>query len=190
MAFDVNARRVGQLAALWGIAGFFWLLGYAVYRLTPVALQALSSNLAWYHWLVFTVNLGFMAYFEGYRGFQQGYSPRLIARVRYLQQHPTPRRVLLAPLFCMGYFDAPRRRMFSLWILTVVIAALVILFRLLPQPWRGILDAGVVVGLSWGIIVTLLLCIRSLRHSHFPHLPEVPVNGGKNSVIVNENDSC
>jgi hypothetical protein len=161
-----------------------------VYRLAPVALQALDSDLFWYHWLVFSVNLGLMAFYEGYRGFQQNFSPRLVARARYLRHHPTPLRILLAPMFCMAYFDAPKPRIVRVWILTVVIAVLIIIFRLLPQPWRGILDAGVVVGLSWGIVATLFLCIQSLRNSHFPHLSEVPIEEGGRSVIANDNDSC
>lgn len=186
----MNARRPGQLAALWGIGGFFLLLGYAVYRLAPVALQALSSDLAWYHWLVFIVNLGLMAYFEGYRGFQRGYSPRLVARACYLLQHPTPLKTLLAPLFCMGYFAAPHRRMISVWILTVVIITLVIIFRLLPQPWRGILDAGVVVGLSWGIVATLFFCKQALVDDHFPYPAEIPHVVDRHCFVENENDSC
>lgn len=170
---ELKNNRIGKLAAYWGITGFFLLLGFAVYRLTPVALQALNSELNWLHWLVFIANLLFMAYFEGYRGFQQAYSPRLAARARYLSQHSTPLRILLAPLFCMGYFDAPKRRLIATWILTAMIITLIILFRQLPQPWRGIMDAGVVVGLSWGIVVTLLFCQQALHNDYFPHSPEV-----------------
>jgi len=170
---DLQDNYLGKLAALWGLTGFFVLLVYSVYRLTPVAVQALSTELNWYHWLVFALNLGFMAYAEGYRGFQQNFSPRLVARALYLRQRPTPLRALLAPLFCMGYFDAPRRRMLSIWLLTAMIIILVSVIRLLPQPWRGILDAGVVVGLSWGIAATLWFCQQALRTRPFPHPHEV-----------------
>ena len=63
---------------------FLLLLGSAVYRLTPIALDALSSPLEWRHWTVLAAVLFFMAYAEGYRAFQLGFSPRVAARARYL----------------------------------------------------------------------------------------------------------
>ena len=35
------------------------------------------------------------------------------------------------------------------------IVGLIVLIRKLDQPWRGIVDAGVVVGLGWGLVATL-----------------------------------
>jgi hypothetical protein len=52
----------------------------------------------------------------------------------------------------MGLFGARRRTTVAVWSVTVGIVVLVVLVRLLPQPWRGIVDAGVVVGLGWGLI--------------------------------------
>jgi hypothetical protein len=93
-----------------------------------------------------------MAYFEGYRGFQRGFSPRVVVRALHLALHPRPLHVLLAPLFCMGLIHASRRRLLSSWILLVSIVAIVLLVRVLPQPYRGLVDAGVVVGLAWGLV--------------------------------------
>ena len=55
----------------------------------------------------------------------------------------------------MGFFHATTRRMVTTYALTGAIVAFVALARLLEQPWRGILDAGVVVGLAWGILSLL-----------------------------------
>lgn len=165
---------MGLLSAFWGVSGFLLLLVYAVYRLALVALQALSGALTWYHWVVLLGNIAFMAYYEGYKGFQRGYSPRLVARASYLIEQWTPLRLLLAPLFCMGFFHAPKRRIVSAVVLTIVIIVLVSIFRQLPQPWRGVLDAGVVVGLAWGIVATLALVARALIARDPGVDPEVP----------------
>ena len=50
----------------------------------------------------------------------------------------------------MGYFYATKKRQITSLGLTGLIVCFVILVRLLPQPWRGILDAGVVTGLTIG----------------------------------------
>ena len=44
----------------------------------------------------------------------------------------------------------------------VIIAILVALLRLTPQPWRGIIDGGVVVALAWGSLVMLVLGVKAL----------------------------
>ncbi|MEE4298296.1 MAG: hypothetical protein V2J24_02540 [Pseudomonadales bacterium] len=153
----------GTAALIWGVGGFSALLLFAVWRLAPLALA--STDYAWnlLHWGAFAVNLVIMGWFEGYRGFQQSYSPRLAARAHHLRQHATLRQALLAPLVCMGFLDAPRRRLVGAWALTCAIVVVVLLYRLLPQPWRGILDAGVVVGLLWGTLASLYLVRSALR---------------------------
>ncbi len=163
-----------RIAAIWGIGGFILLLMYAVIRLFPKSIEAFDFSFAWYHWLAFALNIGFMAYSEGYKGFQASYSPRVAARAKYLCAHAKPYQLLLAPLFCMGFFDAPKRRRISAILLTIMIVILVIIFQRLPQPWRGILDAGVVVGLSWGIIATMIYVIKAFVDHQFNHDPEVP----------------
>jgi hypothetical protein len=165
---------MGMLGSLWGLAGVTLLLGSAVYRLTPLAVEALTYDMLWYHWAFLAIVLVFMAYAEGYRAFQQGFSPRVAARARYLRTHRNMLHSLLAPLFCMGYFHAPKRRRVTSISVTAGIIALVILVRLLPQPWRGIVDAGVVVGLAWGLISLLLFAVQAFRVQEFPYPPEVP----------------
>ncbi len=164
----------GMVRALWGLAGVLLLLGSAVYRLTPLAVQAWSYDLRWYHCMFFALVLLFMAYAEGYRAFQQGFSPRVAARARYLRTHRNALHALLAPLFCMGYFHAPKRRRVTSLSVTAGIIVLIILVRLLPQPWRGMVDAGVVVGLAWGMISLLLFGLQALSGERFDYSPEVP----------------
>lgn len=104
-----------------------------------------------------------MAWYEGYRGFQLQFSPRFAARAAALYKRATPGQALLAPFILMCFLQAPRRRLIVAYLLAVGVAVLVALYRTLPQPWRGILDAGVVVGLAWGIIATLWVTFYALR---------------------------
>ena len=157
-----NVRQSDQLSitlralgCFWGVAGFIALIIYAIVRLGLVSLEALQLQLTALQWSLLIFNMLFMAYSEGYKGFQRGYAPRLAARAKYLLRNGSKQQLLLAPLFCMSFFDAPRKRMVTSYALLVMIICLVSLFRLLPQPWRGILDAGVVIGLSWGLLSTL-----------------------------------
>ena len=170
-----KSSLLGRIGAYWGIAGVSLLLSFAVYRLTINAIAAFDHAFQWYHWLVFFANILFMAHSEGYKGFQQNFSPRAAARARYLKYHPKPFHILAAPLFCMGYFFATRLRLVIAYSLTVAIIILVIIFQQLSQPWRGILDSGVVVGLAWGVASLLWFAVKALGPGEYDRSAEVPV---------------
>jgi hypothetical protein len=166
---------MGFVAALWGVMGICVIFGGAIYRLADIGMDAFSYPLSWYHWCVLVVWVLFMAHAEGYRGFQKGFSPRVAARVAYLKANPTPLWLVLAPLFCMGFFYIERRRQVVTYCLTLAIIVLVIIIPYLAQPWRGIVDLGVVVGLAWGIVSLLIFTMQALTDKSFSHSPEIPV---------------
>jgi hypothetical protein len=76
------------------------LLGSAVYRLIPLAIAAFSTHFPCFHWLAWGASILFMAYSEGYKGFQLHFSPRMVARALYLSDHPN------ALLSCSHRFSA------------------------------------------------------------------------------------
>ena len=154
LALTLASPAWRRLAPWWAIAGFSLLLLLAMYRLTRIALDGLEGPLQPVHWAVLVLFCLFMAYSEGYRGFQRRFSPRFAGRTVALREAATALQVLLAPFYAMSLFSAPRRQLVTAWLLTALIVALVITFRFIPQPWRGLLDAGVVVGLGWGLVVT------------------------------------
>ena len=168
------SSAVGAVAALWGISGVVLLLGNAVYRLAPRALEATRADLSTFEWVAFAAIVGFLAYTEGYKAFQLAFSPRVVARATYLARHPVWWHVVLAPAFCMGYFHARRKRMLVTWILTAGIIALIVLVRRLPMPWRGFIDAGVVIALSWGMLAILYFAFRALMGVPPPVPPDLP----------------
>ena len=124
----------------------------------------MAYEFSWIHWTVLGVNTVFMAYSEGYRGFHMSFAPRVVARARELSKSPRLLAVLLAPFFCAGYFGMEWKRQRIVYGLTVGIILLVILVRELPQPWRGIVDAGVVVGLSLGILSVMIHSVDAIIH--------------------------
>lgn len=167
-----SAARV--LGVVWGIGGLAAVLVYAAFRLGSYALVAVSMGLSPVEWLVLAGNAIFMAWAEGYRGFQQRFSPRVAARALDLYSRPTPARLWLAPLFCTGYFGATARLRRTVWIGTGLIVLAVLVFNRLPQPWRGILDAGVMVGLIWGTVSLLLAAWNTFRRYRALVPSEVP----------------
>lgn len=159
----------------WGVGGVLLLLIVAIHRLAPMALALGNSSLSQFHWLVLIFTVVTMAYAEGYKGFHLGFAPRVISRANYLRNNPRVDHVLLAPLFCMGYIYATRKRKLLSIGLTIMIICFILVARLLPQPWRGILDAGVIVGLAIGIASIMYFLVISSKNPDLIHVSaEVP----------------
>ena len=170
------------LGFTWGIGGVLCLLLFAIYRLTPIAFELESSVLNGLQWFALLACVFAMAYAEGYRGFHKAFAPRVVVRANYLKQHPRILHVILAPLFCMGFIHAtPRRRLVSISVSTMVIC-LILIVRLLPQPWRGIVDAGVVVGLFLGICsIVFFLLQLAMRPELLTQAAEVPATNSNSA---------
>lgn len=175
MVTDLQAPRFINIAAtVWGLLGVLLLLGFAVFRLSGEFYLALQVEWNVYQWFALVINLLFMAYSEGYKGFQLSYAPRVAARARTLLTSNNRWQLILAPLFCMGYFHTTKRRLISSYVLTTLIICAVLVFRLIPQPWRGVLDAGVALGLCWGVVSLVIFAGRALFSDSFAYSPELP----------------
>lgn len=164
----IQDSQLRLLGFYWGIFGVIAFLLFAVLRLGPRILDLSDYTLSPLHWLLMVGFVLWMAWAEGYKGFHQAFSPRVIARARYLRTGSHPVLSLLAPLFCMGYIHSTRKRKIVSMVLTSVIIGLVMLLRITPQPWRGIIDAGVVTGLTIGIasLVYFWFQVESGRWNH------------------------
>jgi len=167
-------KIIPLMASLWGVIGITASLGKAIIGMTPKAITGLTMELTLIQWAFLIGYTFFMLYFEGYKGFQKKYSPRTAARVKYLYDHPNLLRGILAPLFCMGYFHANRKTKLKAYILTFGIILLVKLVSYCPQPWLGIVDLGVMLGLSWGLIAFLIFSYQALFGKNFDHSPQTP----------------
>lgn len=163
------------IGVLWGVAGVSSILLRAIVGLAPHAQKSIEAGLTNFQWLALIAFALFMMVAEGYRGFQKKFSPRTAARVRYLRDNPKPLHIILAPFFCMGYFHANRKTRLTAIILTLGVLVLVLLVSsFCVEPWRGIIDFGVVLGLSWGLISFWIFTAKALLNKEFPHSPETP----------------
>ena len=175
--------------ATWGLIGVLVILGRALAQLTTVAVEPIrAGQLDGWHWVVLATWVLVNAYAEGYRGFHLRFSPRTVDRAIYLGRHPTLLRVLLAPLFCMGLFAATRRTLIVSWGLVAAIVVLVVGVRQLAQPWRGIIDAGVVVGLGLGVLSLVGLFVLAIVQRREPVLHEVPSARAEYSCSAPDSD--
>ena len=166
---------LGIAGSVWGLIGISALLISAIARLMPLSLDLVNFHLTSLQWAVLAIWLFFMGHFEGYRGFQLQFSPRVAARCLHLKNNPKALHLLLAPFFCMGFFYATKRRIITTWSITLTIVVMVILARHLPQPWRGILDAGVCLGLIWGWLSVIYIAIKTLSRGQTNYSPELPL---------------
>jgi len=165
----------GVLIVFWGVLGNIYLIGNAIWRLTPLAIEPIEKNmLSTWHWIVYITWCIMNAYMEGYKGFQKSFSPQLVERALYLGRNPTLGRVIFAPLFCMGLFHATKRRLIVSWCVLLGVISLIILIRMLSQPWRGIIDAGVVIGLGLGLLSILYCLFRGLTGNPIPVRNSIP----------------
>ena len=167
-------RGLGWLVVAWGIGGVVALLARAVVRLTPMAWIPIADDLLGpLHVFLYVVWVIWMGWVEGVRGFHQRFSPRVVVRGLYLKDSTRPLEWILAPAFCMGLFGATRRRLIASWAIMIGVIVLVILVGQLGQPWRGIVDGGVVVGLSIGTASIVWYLVQALR-GHPPDIsPDV-----------------
>lgn len=168
---------LGVVAACWATIGLCALLLYAIVRLSMVVADGAADPWDWRHWAVAAANAAFMAWSEGYRGFQLRFSPRSAARVKWLLYHASGVSAVLAPLFAMGYFNVTRRRMVGVYGLTAFVAGAIIVVHTLPQPWRAVLDIGVIIGLTWGMASFLWSLKRTFATAGFPVSPELADTG-------------
>jgi hypothetical protein len=168
---------VQKLVAAWGVTWVSFLLGRAIWRLGPLALEPWTEGLMtggqkaiYIGWLVAN------AYLEGYRGFQLRFSPRVVSRAVYLGEHPKPLWFILALPFCMSLFHSTRRQMTVSWGFIGGLVLVIWWVRSLPQPWRGIIDGGVVLGLLWGLGVIWALFLRYLLGHEIPPPSDLPAD--------------
>ena len=154
---------VFYLTFCWGLGGVLALFARAIVRLAPYAWQPIADGaLTPLHIALYVAWVLFNAYSEGYRAFQKAFCPRVVGRAYHLAQNPRSLHALLAPAYCLSLFHANRRGMSVAWVMLAVIALLIALLRITPQPWRGIIDGGVVVALVWGMLALIAMGLKAL----------------------------
>jgi len=74
----------------------------------------------------------------------------------------------------MSLFYATRKRLIVSWSLIIGITLIVVLVRQLPQPWRGIVDIGVVTGLGYGAAHLVAAFFKALISREQPSTDSLP----------------
>lgn len=165
---------MGRIGYYWGISGVLLILLFAILRLSARVIEMLSYSLSLWQWLCLILFALYMAYAEGYKGFHRNFAPRVIARARFFLNQDNLKSfayILIAPLLCMGYIHATKKRKLVSILLTSMIIVLVLLVSRLPQPWRGIIDVGVVLGLLLGVCSIAYFWVQSLKQEWVSPVP-------------------
>ena len=76
---------LGRIGFMWGSLGVVGLLMASAVRLSNIALEFFLYPVNIWHWFALIIWVAFMAYTEGYKGFQQAFSPRVAARLIWLK---------------------------------------------------------------------------------------------------------
>jgi hypothetical protein len=149
----------------WGAGAVVLSLLDAIARLTRHAIEGVAHGMLSGPQLAFTLVWTVVTvYGEGYRAFGSVLAPRMAARLLHLSERGTGLQRALAPLHALSLFDTPPRRLLSAWVMLVGIVTIVLIVRKLPQPWRGSVDAGVVIALTWGTVAIVRECARVVRN--------------------------
>jgi hypothetical protein len=166
---DVTANLRQAEARSWAPSTFgLGLVGLtlveAVYRLGTRALLSIGEGLSAAQWALLLLSIVAFAYGEGYRALHRRFVPHLLERASELAHAPqSPRTWLLAPGFLLCLVQAERTEQQRAWLSLVLIAGAVLVVRRLPEPYRGIVDAGVAVALSIGLGSLLLGYVAVVR---------------------------
>jgi hypothetical protein len=172
-------KKINLIGATWGILGVSIILISAITRVIPHVTDAFRIGLSPFQWAVLIIWCVFMFITEGYRGFQKLFSPRVAARSWHLVNYGKPIDLILAPIYCMGYFHATKKRIITSWTLTAGIALIIVVVTFLSQPWRGIIDSGVVLGLVYGLVWVLIFTYITFKKHIYVVDPESHLNNFK-----------
>lgn len=180
-ASSMFGKIINILASLWGAGGVIMILRKSIVRILPIAMEPFGSSAPF---PLSTFQLGsyiamcvWFAYVEGYKGFQLKFSPLVVSRAFTLKpMYGTPiHHILGAPFYSMGLFHATKKRKIVSWSVTLGVAVIVAAVKRLPYPWRNIIDAGVIVGLTWGSLSIAIewvkVVLKKKKNTIDPALP-------------------
>jgi hypothetical protein len=152
---------LNTMASLWGAGGVVYILAKSIRRILPIALEPFGDEsvpLTPFQLAAYVSMCLWFAYVEGYKGFQLKFSPLVVARAQTLKPfNGSPiHHILFAPFYSMGLFHATKKRKIVSWSVSIGVGIIVAAVKRLPYPWRNIVDAGVIVGLSWGSLSIMI----------------------------------
>lgn len=158
---DVTARSLGdRLTAGWALLGVTFLFGSAVYRLGTRGMITFLGGLDAFHLAALAALVVVFVYAEGVRAIQNRYAPYLLGRVSDVSREPWIVYRLLAPLYAMSLVGAAPANMARAWAGVSAVVVAILVLRVAPAPWRGIVDLAVATALAWGLAAILFKAWR------------------------------
>jgi hypothetical protein len=162
MTDGTPATWTGRVTASWAVLGVAAALFEGIFRLGARALGTIRSGLEPTEWVALASAVVLLVYLEGYCSLQRRFVPQLISRALSLPDARDVTSMLLAPLYALSLIGAERRRRARAWVGLTLILGAVLAVRALPDPWRGIVDAGVAAALAWGTAALLARFFRAI----------------------------
>ena len=149
-------RRWRVVAApAWAVFGVSALFASATYRLGERGVAVIRDGLGGWEWTALAGLTLVFVYGEGFLALDRKWVPGLMRRVRELREERSLVLRLLAPLYGLSLIGAPRAKLLSSWLGTLAIVGAILIIRVLPAPWRGIVDFAVAAALAWGLVAIL-----------------------------------
>lgn len=148
---------------VWAAGGVVFLFAEAAWRLGGRGIAAVRGGLTTFEWIALAVITAVFVYGEGVRALQRRWVPSVLARVERLPSESFLPWGAAGPLYAMSLVGRSPASVLRAWAgVTAIILAVLIVSRF-PDPWRGIVDAGVAAALVWGAITLLHGAVRTIR---------------------------
>ena len=148
-------RRLRAVVSVWTLLGVAALFSTSIFRLGSRGVATIQGGLGWGEWSGLVLLTVAFVYGEGFRTLDRRWVPRLLERALLLRDDPRLSVRLLAPLYGLSLVGVSRGDLIRGWLLVAAILGAVLTVRVLPDPWRGIVDFAVGAALSWGLVAIL-----------------------------------
>jgi hypothetical protein len=160
-----ETRAPNWTVSTFGLALFGFTLAEATFRLGERALETLHEGMSLPQYALFALSVIAFGYGEGYRALHRRFVPHVIARAIELAKSDNRgvRGFLIAPLYVLDLVQTTPRALRVAWLSIALIVLAVVLVRELPDPYRGIVDGGVAVALSIGLMSLLFNYVVAVR---------------------------
>ena len=139
----------------WGIFGVFFLLFSSSMRMAYLSSYIFYVNVHSEYWITYTCTCLLFLFGEG-RAIHKKFTPYVIKKSKELTSESSKLINLLAPFYCMGFFEKNKKA----WISTCLIIAMSIGVGYLPFLCKMAIDAGVALALSVGSVSLLVRYFR------------------------------
>lgn len=148
--------RWRELAApAWAVMGVSALFATATYRLGTRGVAVIRDGLGGWEWMALAALTLVFVYGEGFLALDKKWVPGLMRRARELREERSLVLRVLAPLYGLSLIGAPPAKLLPSWLGSLAIIGAVLAIRILPDPWRGIVDFAVASALAWGLVAIL-----------------------------------